>query len=236
MVWISSKSLNSILKILYTNILNATQPHPMKFKIYTRCYFKKASLPVRCKGETYTYHTWMSLLVPVIEMMFGVTRHSLSFDIWRQTQFCKTKKVKKLKVSFAQHRQLFNWPQSYPAVCCSSPLCQQDLQNRPLQDVRKCRDRSCLDEDSTAGSTPPAVMVPATVLVVMSERSQIMWPQIINCIINVVVVLLKGAVTTSIHSSWPFVRQEVGLCHGQPEVENTWTNRRMCVWCTDKKK
>ena len=100
----------------------------MKFKRYTRCYFKKASLPLRCKAETYTYHTWMSLLVPVIEMMFGVTRHSLSFNIWRQTQLCKTKKVKKLKVKLRTAQTVIQLTSVLP----SGMLFFTTLSTRPL--------------------------------------------------------------------------------------------------------
>lgn len=100
---------------------------------------------------------------------------------------------------------------SYPEVCCFSPLCQQDFEIHPLQDARRCRDRSYPEEDSTASLTPPAVMVPATVFVVTSEHLQIT-----NDIKNVVVILLRGAATTSVHSSWPSVEQELGLCHVQP--------------------
>lgn len=31
--------------------------------------------------KTYTNYTWMSQLVPVFEVMFGVTWHSLSFNV-----------------------------------------------------------------------------------------------------------------------------------------------------------
>lgn len=161
----------------------------------------------------------MPHLVPVIEMMFGVTWYSLSFDVWCQAKLYKKQKVKKSKnksTYCAHQRNVIISYHSYPAVCCSAPLCQQDFEIHPLQDARRCRDRSCLEEGSTVDLTPPAVMVPATVFVVMSAHSQIMWLQITNNFKNVMVILLRGAVTTSVHSSWPSVEQEVGLFHDQP--------------------
>lgn len=38
------------------------------------------------RKATYTNHTWMSQLVPVFEVMLGVTWHSLPFDIRCQAQ------------------------------------------------------------------------------------------------------------------------------------------------------
>lgn len=79
-------------------------------------------------SETYTNHTWMSQLVPIVEMMLGVTRHGLSFDVGCQTEFYKIKKERWQIKTTEKHSALCTiWSQSYPAVCCSSPLCQQDF-------------------------------------------------------------------------------------------------------------
>lgn len=55
-------------------------------------------------SETYTNHTWMSQLVPIVEMMFGVTRHGLSFDVGCQTQFYKNKR--EISIPFKTKSQL----------------------------------------------------------------------------------------------------------------------------------
>lgn len=166
--------------------------------------------------QTYTNHTGMSQLVPVLEVMIGVTRYSLAFDIWGQAQLYKKKKKWYLKKHFhSAHHRFTIWCQSYPAVCCSEPLCQQDSAIRPLQDARRCHDQSCLEEDSTASQSPPAGMVPAAGCC-WSVRAITDSVTTGNNVWKVMVLLLTGAVTTSIHSSWPSAEQEAGLCHDRP--------------------
>ena len=54
--------------------------------------------------QTYTNHTGMSQLVPVLEVMIGVTRHRLAFDIWRQAQlYEKNNKRDTWKSTFGQY-------------------------------------------------------------------------------------------------------------------------------------
>lgn len=115
----------------------------------------------------------MSQLVPVLKMMFGVTRHSLTFDIWGQTQLCKDKRGDKLKPTSAQDTAK---SQSYLEVYCASTLFGPDFQSRPFRDAERCRDQSCLEGDPTANLSPPAVMEPAAMLVIMLKDSQVMWP------------------------------------------------------------
>lgn len=45
------------------------------------------------QNTTYTNHTRMSQLVPVLEVMIRVTGHGLPFDVWRQAQLFKKNKA-----------------------------------------------------------------------------------------------------------------------------------------------
>lgn len=114
----------------------------------------------------------MSKLIPVLEVMLGITWHSLSFNVWCQTKLYKKRKLWGQKSSKYTNRTWLSSLRSYPVVCCSSGLCQPDFEILPLQDAGRCRDQSCLEEDSTANLSPPAGTEPATRVSAMSLSSQ----------------------------------------------------------------
>lgn len=105
--WLHSKGLfRSAFKNILTQVekqlvtkLNhyeRVQINWLKMIWHKKCYekvkanFAISTIPRKCmkvfvcriqREETYTNHTWMSQLVPVVEVVLGVTWHSLSFDI-----------------------------------------------------------------------------------------------------------------------------------------------------------
>lgn len=53
---------------------------------------KNKNIKKKYTVETYANYSWVSQLVPVLEMMFGVTRHSVAFHIWCQAQLYRGEK------------------------------------------------------------------------------------------------------------------------------------------------
>lgn len=157
--------------------------------------------------ETYTNYTWVSHLVPVLEMMFGVTRHSLSFNVRCQAKLYKEKYHFNLP-----HTQMYNAISLLPSGMLFVTTWSTRLWDPPISGCKKVpwpilsggRLNSKFDSSCCDGTCSRFCW---------NVISNIMWPQILN---NIEVILLRGAVTTSVHSSWPLAEREEGLCRGRP--------------------
>lgn len=67
---------------------------------------KNKNIKKKYTVETYANYSWVSQLVPVLEMMFGVTRHSVAFHIWCQAQLYRGEKKKStLKVLLVRQKR-----------------------------------------------------------------------------------------------------------------------------------
>lgn len=113
-------------------------------------------------GRTYTNHTRMSPLVPVIKMVLGVARYSLTFDIWGQTQLCKNEKGDKVKDGQSLGSSA-KAQSNYREECCSSPPSGRDVRIHPLLGAEMYHGRSGLEEGPAASQSPPAVRTPAAI-------------------------------------------------------------------------
>lgn len=175
----------------------------------------------------------MSQLVPVLKMMFGVTRHSLTFDIWGQTQLCKDKRGDKLKPTSSSGRRKI--PVLPRGMLCFNTFWTR-LSDPPTWGCRKVPwpilsggrsssksvSSSC---DGTCSDVRHIVEGFAGHVTIKKDPKE-----------NVVVLPLRDAVTVSVRSSWPSGEQEVGLCHVQPEnnelKENFTAKVRWWKWMT----
>lgn len=66
---------------------------------------KNKNIKKKYTVETYANYSWVSQLVPVLEMMFGVTRHSVAFHIWCQAQLYRGGKKSTLKVLLVRQKR-----------------------------------------------------------------------------------------------------------------------------------
>lgn len=147
------------------------RPHLFKCNLQNRLAAKYLCCPTvywnwryqMFSERTYTNHTWMSQLVPVIKVVFGVARYSLTFDIRGQTQLCKNERGGTLETCSSSGQSAR--PQSYREVCCSSAPSGRDLQTPRLLGAEMCHGQSGLEEDPTASHSLPAATAPAAIFV-----------------------------------------------------------------------
>lgn len=183
-----------------------------RLNCYNVTILKSTNICQTQREATYTNHTRVSQLVPVLEVMLGVTGHRFPFKVGGQAQLFKKNKAwasnhwteQKLPMILVLpsgmlffttlSTRLFDPPTS---GCKKVPW--------PILSGGRLSSRSVSSSWEGTCSRFCRHVNTLKSIFAMEKKHE-----------NVEFVLLRGAVTASVQSSWLAVAQEVGPCHGQP--------------------